>query len=97
MKSRNLFLGIILLFVGIISLLASFDVIDFSWSIAWKLWPMLFIFVGIALLPVKEWLKALLLLAALAVGILLYQHEATKGPHHWFFTQKTAKTELLIS
>ena len=97
MKSRNLFLGIILLFVGIVSLLASFDVIDFSWSIAWKLWPMLFIFVGIALLPVKEWLKALLLLAALAVGILLYQHEATKGPRHWFFTQNTTKTELLIS
>lgn len=97
MKSRNLFLGIILLFVGIISLLASFDVIDFSWSIAWKLWPMLFIFVGIALLPVKEWLKALLLLAALAVGILLYQQEATKGPRHWFFTQNGAKTELLIS
>lgn len=97
MKSRNLFLGIILLFVGIISLLASFDVIDFSWSIAWKLWPMLFIFVGIALLPVKEWLKALLLLAALAVGILLYQHEATKGPRHWLFTQNGAKTELLIS
>lgn len=97
MKSRNLFLGIILLFVGIVSLLASFDVIDFSWSIAWKLWPMLFIFVGIALLPVKEWLKALLLLAALAVGILLYQQEATKGPRHWFFTQNGAKTELLIS
>lgn len=97
MKSRNLFLGIILLFVGIVSLLASLDVIDFSWRIAWRLWPMLFIFVGVAILPIKEWLRALLLLATLAVGMLLYQHEATKEPRCWFFTQNGVKTELLIS
>ena len=78
MKSKNLFLGILLLFIGVISLLASLDVIDFSWRIAWKLWPMLFIFVGIAILPIKEWLRALLLLATLALGMLLYQHEASK-------------------
>ena len=73
MKSKNLFLGILLLFIGVISLWASLDVIDFSWRIAWKLWPMLFIFVGIAILPIKEWLRALLLLATLAVGMLLFK------------------------
>ena len=34
MKSRNLFLGIIILFVGVISLLVALDVIDFSWTVA---------------------------------------------------------------
>ena len=97
MKSKNLFLGILLLFIGVISLLASLDVIDFSWRIAWKLWPMLFIFVGIAILPIKEWLRALLLLATLAVGMLLYQHEASKDPRHWLFTQNVAQTEFFLS
>ena len=78
MKSKNLLLGIIILFVGIVSLLATFDVFDFSWRIAWKLWPMLLVFVGIAVLPVKDWLKAVLLVLALALGALLYHQEAEK-------------------
>lgn len=78
MKSRNLFLGIVILAVGVLSLLASIDVIDFSWRVAWRLWPMLLIYVGIAILPFKDWLKALLLVVALAFGIWLYQNEARK-------------------
>lgn len=78
MKSRNLFLGILILFIGVVSLLASLDVIDFSWRIVWKLWPMLLIFIGIVVLPVKDWLKALLLVVALAIGVLLYQSESKK-------------------
>ena len=86
MKSRNLFLGIIILFAGVIALLAALDVIDFSWIVAWKLWPMLFIIMGIAILPVKEWLRAVLLLAALALCVLLYQHEAPQSVCHWLFS-----------
>ena len=78
MKSRNLILGIFILFVGVVSLLASLDVIVLSWRIVWRLWPMLLIFIGILVLPVKDWLKAVLLVIALAVGVLLYQHEAEK-------------------
>ena len=37
MKSRNLLLGIIVLFIGVVSLLVSLDVVDFSWHIAAKL------------------------------------------------------------
>ena len=97
MKSRNLFLGLVFLFIGVVALLATFDVIDFSWHIAWKLWPMLFILVGISVLPIKDWLKAVLLLVTFAVGILLYQHEASKGPHHWFFTKNATQTESFLS
>lgn len=78
MKSRNLFVGIILLFIGVVTLLATLGVFDFKWNIAWRLWPMLFIFLGIAILPLKDWLKAVLLLVALAVGVLLYQNEAKR-------------------
>ena len=81
MKNKNLFWGIILLFVGVIALLASLDVFEFRWSIVWHLWPMLLIIIGILVLPVKDWLKVILLLASLAGSILLYQYELSHG---WF-------------
>lgn len=87
MKSRNLFLGIILLFVGVVALLASLDVIDFSWYIVGKLWPLLLIFAGIMVLPIKDWLKAVLLLVTLFIGVLLYRYEETDGEDFWFFSQ----------
>ena len=71
MKNKNLLLGIILLFVGVVALLASLDIFEFRWSIVWHLWPLLLIIIGVMVLPVKDWLKAILLLASLAVGILL--------------------------
>ncbi|MBR3730521.1 MAG: hypothetical protein IKN08_06365 [Bacteroidales bacterium] len=96
MKSRNLLLGILILFVGVVALLAALNVIDFSWWVARKLWPILFIIVGVMILPLKDWLKALLLLATLFVGVLLYQHEANVK-HHWLFSQtEKAQTEMLV-
>ncbi len=99
MKSRNWFIGIIFVAVGVLSLLASLDVIDFSWRIAWRLWPLLLIFVGIAVLPIKEWLKAVLMLVALAIGVLLYQYEYNNGSHHWLFSQsvENKKVEMPIA
>ena len=98
MKSRNLFLGIVILFVGVVALLASFDVINVSWRVVWRLWPLLLIFLGIAVLPVKDWLKALLLLASLALGVLLYQHETTKHKSFWDFSQNaTPKVEATLT
>ena len=84
-------MGIVFLFVGVVTLLATLDVIDFSWRVAWRLWPMLFIFIGIAILPIKDWLKAVLLVVALAAGVLLYRYEDGKHDDRWFhFTQNTA-------
>ena len=89
MKSRNLFLGIIILFVGVVALLASLGTISFSWEIALRLWPLLLIFLGIAILPVKDFIKAILLLVTLGAGVLIYQNEAVNHPErnqlsNWF-------------
>lgn len=96
MKSRNWFLGLIFLAIGVVALLASFDVIDFSWRIAWRLWPLMLVFFGIVILPVKDWLKAVLLVVALAAGVLLYQYEAEKRSHYWFwpFSQTIDKQKV---
>lgn len=98
MKSRNLFFGIILIFIGVVALLTSLEVIDFSWRVAWHLWPMLLVFIGIAVLPIKDWLKAVLLIVALAVSVVLYQNEASKGSR-WLFSQQEGanRTEMMLT
>ena len=99
MKSRNWFLGILFVAIGVVALLSTLGVIDFSWRIVWKLWPMLLVLIGIVVLPVKDWLKAVLVLAALAVGVLLYQNEANKRSFNHVFSQSVRKeaVELAIS
>ena len=75
MKSRNLFIGILVLFAGIVALLSVLGVFEFHWSILWKLWPMFLIIIGIALLPLNDYVKGGILLAALGIGCLLYHCE----------------------
>ena len=87
MKNKNLFLGVILLFVGIVALLASLDIFEFRWSIVWKLWPMLLIFIGIIVLPIKDWLKVVMLLVSLAISVLLYRYEASQSWLQGLFSQ----------
>ena len=80
MKSKNLFIGIIILFVGVVALLTSLDVISFSWDIALRLWPLLLILLGVIVLPINEYLKSALLVLLLGLGCLLYQNEAARCP-----------------
>lgn len=76
MKSKNLFIGLLIVFIGVIALLSSLNVFDFHWSILWRLWPMILIILGIAILPINDYIKALILLLTLGVGCLLYHHES---------------------
>ena len=76
MKSRNLFVGILVLFTGVVALLSVLGYFEFHWSILWRLWPMFLIIIGISLLPLNDYVKGGILLAALAVGCLLYRAES---------------------
>lgn len=78
MKSRNLTLGILILFAGVVALLSSLNLITFNWAIVSHLWPLALIMVGILILPIKNYMKAILLIVALAAGVWLYQSEATR-------------------
>lgn len=75
MKSKNLYIGILIVFAGVIALLSALNVFDFHWSIFWRLWPMILIIMGIAFLPINDYYKALFLVLALGVGCLLYHQE----------------------
>lgn len=76
MKSRNLFIGILVLFTGVVALLNVLGIFEFHWSILWRLWPMFLIIAGIALLPLNDYVKGAILLLALGIGCLLYHTES---------------------
>lgn len=76
MKSRNMFVGILVLFTGVVALLSVLGVFEFHWSILWRLWPMFLIIIGISLLPLNDYVKGAVLLAALGIGCLLYHAES---------------------
>jgi hypothetical protein len=76
MKNKNLFIGILVLFTGVVALLSALGAIEFHWSIVVKLWPMILIIVGIAILPLNDYIKGAILLVAFGISCVLYHIEA---------------------
>ncbi len=70
MKFRNLFWGIILIFVGTLAILNNLDVIDFAWRKLWNLWPVFIMLWGISILPIKEGIR--LGLVVITLGLTMY-------------------------
>lgn len=88
MKSRNTFLGLLVIFIGVVALLSALGVITFHWCLLWRLWPLAFIFLGVALLPTNKNIKTVLLLLTIAVGCVLYfvenkHYEERPCCHFW--------------
>jgi hypothetical protein len=66
---KKIFWGIILISIGILVMLKNLNLIWFSWQSFWALWPVLLILWGISVLPVKDYIKLIISLVAVAVGI----------------------------
>ncbi len=84
MKYRNLFWGVILVFLGILGLLDNFNVIYFSWHKLWNLWPVFLILWGISVLPVKNMLKMSFVIITLAFTMFYITQEAVDDEDHNF-------------
>lgn len=72
MKSGRIFWGALFIIVGLLLLLEKFNVVSLEWHYAWRLWPLLLIFWGAALLvrdPKWKWIVALM--GAVIVGVIL--------------------------
>ncbi len=74
--------GILLLFLGIIFLLQSFNVLPWDlWVILWRFWPVLIIIIGLCILlrSYNVWLVTLLVLVLLGacLGIAIWQYGAS--------------------
>ncbi len=84
MKYSNIFWGVILITLGLLFAMRNLDIFFFSWRSVFSLWPLIFIFWGIAVLPVKSGLKLLLTVLTVAMGIILMVNSPKYGDG-WFF------------
>jgi hypothetical protein len=83
MKKGEIFWGILLLTLGVLFLFRNLDIFNFSIGSLLRLWPLIFLFWGISLLPVKQGIKFLLIGLTILLGIIIL----TFAPHqdnHWF-------------
>ncbi|MEG1555833.1 MAG: DUF5668 domain-containing protein [Bacteroidales bacterium] len=71
MRYKNLFWGILLITIGILWLLKSVSMVNFSWSDMIRLWPLILVWIGIGLLPFKDHWKILMDMLVLGFGIVL--------------------------
>ncbi len=76
MKYRNLFWGIILIFVGTLAILNNLDVIDLAWRKLWNIWPVFLMLWGISILPVKDGLKLGFVVITLALTMFYISNQA---------------------
>jgi len=84
MSFKNAFWGILLVAIGALFLLKNLDLIYFSWWDMWRLWPVLLVFIGISILPVKAGIKVLLSLVAILIAALILISNPSWGPR-WPF------------
>jgi len=85
MSYKKLFWGILLVIIGLLFILKNMSVIYFDWWTILKMWPLLLILWGISLLPMKDYVKVILSLVALAVGFLIVsKYDTRERPFsHW--------------
>jgi phage shock protein PspC (stress-responsive transcriptional regulator) len=62
--------GYLLIFLGVAFLLRTFGWLHFSWCGIWQFWPVFLIFIGVAAIPMKNWLKGTLLTLCLVVMLV---------------------------
>jgi hypothetical protein len=89
MKYKHLFWAIILISIGLLFLLGNFGIINFNWFSFWRLWPLILIFWGIAVLPLKDVYKFSLLIGFVVLTIVFFNKIDKTRPwylnfHHGF-------------
>lgn len=69
MKFRNIFWGVVLIFIGMLFILQNLHVIHFDWLNLWRLWPVILVLWGVSILPANSWIKLILTLLILGGSI----------------------------
>lgn len=69
MKFRNIFWGVVLIFIGVLFILQNLHIIHFDWINLWRLWPVILVLWGVSILPANSWIKLILTLLVLGASI----------------------------
>jgi len=85
MKYKHLFWGLILIAIGMLFILNNFGIVHFSWFSFWRLWPVFLLFWGIAILPVKDMVKYILLGVVLVSMFFIINRLPEGRPWYWHF------------
>ncbi|MDL2240970.1 DUF5668 domain-containing protein [Bacteroidales bacterium OttesenSCG-928-K22] len=68
---KKIFWSVILILIGILILLRNMQVVYFDFHDLFQLWPFIIIIIGISILPVADWIKACVSLAAVIIALAL--------------------------
>jgi hypothetical protein len=96
MKYKHLFWAIILISIGLLFLLGNFGIINFNWFSFWRLWPLILIFWGIAILPLKDMYKFVLLIGFVALTIVFFNRIDKTRPWYLNFHRGFSDEDLKI-
>jgi len=80
MKFRHIFWPLILIGLGLLILLSNLGFVDSGWRIIWNLWPLILVFWGIAVLPVKDLYKIIGVIIVIAFTVTFYNKLAEHAP-----------------
>jgi hypothetical protein len=87
MKFRHFFWPLILIALGLLILLGNLGYIHSGWRLIWNLWPLILIFWGIAVLPMKDLYKIIAVIIVVAFTVTFYSRldERSHYPFnfHW--------------
>ena len=74
-KDKGFGEGVALIVIGVLfTLMTVFD-FDIDWHIMSKLWPLLLIIIGVCVMPINKWIKLVVTVALLALGVVAYQQK----------------------
>ncbi len=81
MENRNIFWGVLLVTIGALFILDNMDILNFSFSALFDLWPLLLVGWGISILPTKPIYKTI---ASLAIAVFALSYAATSDKSFWW-------------
>lgn len=83
MKAKNVIWGLLLVFIGALFILKNFGVIYFNWHSVFRLWPFIIVFIGISILPVKDWIRIALAVAAIGLAVIMLVRDPGEPGDRW--------------
>lgn len=85
MSYRKIFWGVLLVLIGVLFILKNTNVLYFNWHTIWNLWPVILILWGISIIPVKDWIKAVLSIGTVIVAFFAIQQYGNNDNWNWNF------------